>query len=193
MQHRRSTEAIVKGALNAIVLRARRLWSYLIVILMNLASKSRIGRFIFCPCFVEQSIFSSVLTYTSFYISLYFSTKSLFTSIIPFSFCLSQQTQNSSFWLFFSSFVSRPKLHLDGYPRNWSGFVASSHCHFAIIHPHVIHSSFTLFDVTVSENKLLLICLMFTGTLNQLHFTLLFMSTSFCTIWHISFFISLFI
>ena len=30
---------------------------------------------------------------------------------------------------------------LDGYLRNWPGFVASSHCHFAIIHPHFTHCS----------------------------------------------------
>ena len=39
-----------------------------------------------------------------------------------------------------------------------------------------------LFDLVVSENKFSLICLTFTGTLNQLHFTLLFMFISFRTI-----------
>ena len=50
-----------------------------------------------------------------------------------------------------------------------------------------------LFDLVVSENKFSLICLTFTGTLNQLHFTLLFMFTSFRTISYFSFFISLFL
>ena len=115
------------------------------------------------------------------------------TSIFPFSFCLSQKTKNPSFSLFFSSLVSRPRRPLDGYLRNWPGFVASSHCHFAIIHPHVTHCSFTLFDLVVSENKFSLFCLTFTGTLNQLHFTLLFMFTSFRTISYFSFVISLFL
>ena len=43
-----------------------------------------------------------------------------------------------------------------------------------------------LFDLVVSENKFSLICLTFTGTLNQLHFTLLFMFTSFRTISYFS-------
>ena len=64
---------------------------------------------------------------------------------------------------------------------------ASHHCHFAIIHPQIIHCSFMLFHFVVSENKFSLICLTFTGTLNQLHFTLLFMFTSFCTIMYFSF------
>ena len=45
-----------------------------------------------------------------------------------------------------------------------------------------------LFDLVVSENKFSLICLTFTGTLNQLHFTLLFMFTSFRTISYFSVF-----
>ena len=45
-----------------------------------------------------------------------------------------------------------------------------------------------LFDLAVSENKFSLICLTFTGTLNQLHFTLLFMFTSFRTISYFSVF-----
>ncbi len=49
-----------------------------------------------------------------------------------------------------------------------------------------------LFDLVVSENKFSLICLTFTGTLNQLHFTLSFMFTSFRTISYFSFLISLF-
>ena len=65
-------------------------------------------------------------------------------------------------------------------------FFSSSHCHFAIIHPHVTHCSFMLFDLVVSENKFSLICLTFTGTLNQLHFTLLFIFTSYRTISYFS-------
>jgi hypothetical protein len=57
--------------------------------------------------------------------------------------------------------------------------VAPSHCDFAFINPNVIHCSFMLFDLLVSENKLSLICLTFRGTLNQPHFTLLFMFPSF--------------
>jgi hypothetical protein len=56
-------------------------------------------------------------------------------------------------------------------------FVASSHCHFAVIHSHITHCSFMLFDLVLSENKLSLIYLTFTGTLNQFHFTLLFVLT----------------
>jgi hypothetical protein len=51
------------------------------------------------------------------------------------------------FSLFFSSLVSRPRPTLDGNLWNWPGCGASSHCHYAIIHPHVIHCSFMLFDV----------------------------------------------
>ena len=43
-----------------------------------------------------------------------------------------------------------------------------------------------LFDLVVSENKFSLICLTFIGTLNQLHFTLLFTFTSFRTISYFS-------
>ena len=63
------------------------------------------------------------------------------------------------------------------------------HCHLAIIHPHVTtvtHCSCMLVYLIVSENKLSLICLTFTGTLNQFHFTLLFMFTSFRTISYFS-------
>ena len=110
-------------------------------------------------------------------------------SIFPFSFCLSKKTKNPSFSLFFSSLVSRPRRPLDGYLRNWPGLVASSHCHLAIIHPHVTtvtHCSCMLVYLIVSENKLSLICLTFTGTLNQFHFTLLFTFTSFRTISYFS-------
>jgi hypothetical protein len=44
----------------------------------------------------------------------------------------------------------------------------------------------------VSDNKFSLFCLTFTGTLNQLYFTLLFIFTSFHTISYFSFFTSLF-
>jgi hypothetical protein len=60
--------------------------------------------------------------------------------------------------------------------------VTSYRCHLAVIHPHVTCCSFSLFGMVVSESKLSSICLTFTRTLNQLHFTLLFMLTSFCTI-----------
>jgi hypothetical protein len=49
------------------------------------------------------------------------------------------------------------RLPLDGYLRNWSGFVVSSHCHFAIIHPHVTHCFFKLLDLVVTETKFSLI------------------------------------
>jgi hypothetical protein len=71
---------------------------------------------------------------------------------------------------------------LSGYLQSWTGLVALSHCHFAVIHLHVIHCSSMLFDLVVSENKLSLTCITFTDTLNRLHFILLFMFTSFCTI-----------
>ena len=100
-----------------------------------------------------------------------------------------KKTKNPCFSLFFSSLVSRPRRPLNGYLRNRPGLVASSHCHLAIIHTHVTtvtHCSCMLVYLIVSENKLSLICLTFTGTLNQFHFTLLFTFTSFRTISYFS-------
>jgi hypothetical protein len=73
---------------------------------------------------------------TSFCFSLYFLStyNSHLFSRSPYVF---QKAQKSSFSLFFSSLVSRPRLPLDAYLRNWPGFVVSSHCHCAIIHLHV--------------------------------------------------------
>jgi hypothetical protein len=65
-----------------------------------------------------------------------------------------KKTQNSSFALYFSFLVSRSRLPLDGYFWNRPDFVPSSHCHTAIIHPHVSHCSFLLFDLVMSGNKL---------------------------------------
>jgi hypothetical protein len=56
----------------------------------------------------------------------------------------------------------------------------------------LIHCSFILFYFIMSDNMLSLICLAFTGTLNQLHFTLVFIFTSFHTVWYFGFFILLF-
>ena len=47
---------------------------------------------------------------------------------------------------------------------------------------YITHCCFMSFDLVVSENKFSLICLTFTGTLNQPHFILLFMFASFRTI-----------
>jgi hypothetical protein len=58
-------------------------------------------------------------------------------------------------------------------------------CYISVILLSFILMSFTarlcLFDLVVSENKLSLICLTFTDTSKQLHFTLFFMFTSFRT------------
>jgi hypothetical protein len=48
-----------------------------------------------------------------------------------------------------------------------------------MIHPRAIHWSFMLFHLVVSDNKLSLICLTFTRTLNQFHFTPLLIFTLF--------------
>jgi hypothetical protein len=48
---------------------------------------------------------------------------------------------------------------MDGYFRNWSSFVASSHCYFAIILPRVSIALLCSFDLVVGENKFSLICL----------------------------------
>jgi hypothetical protein len=57
---------------------------------------------------------------------------------------------NSSFSLLFSSSGSRPRLYLWTDLRNGPGFVASSHWHFGINHPHVTNCSFMLFNLLVS-------------------------------------------
>jgi hypothetical protein len=57
---------------------------------------------------------------------------------------------------------------------------------FQVSQTRPFRTSFLLFCLVVSENKLSLICLNFTGTLNQLHFTLLIMFTSFNTISYLS-------
>jgi hypothetical protein len=110
---------------------------------------------------------------------------------LPFLLLSFSKDSKLIFSLFFSSLVSRPRLYLDGYLRNWRGFVVSYYCPFAIIHPHVTHCSFMLFGFVVSGNKLSLVCLTFTDTLNQLHSTLVFICTSLRTILYFSFFIAL--
>jgi len=40
-----------------------------------------------------------------------------------------------------------PRLSQDWYLRYWPSFVFSSHTHFAIIHRHIIHANFIVFDL----------------------------------------------
>ena len=75
--------------------------------------------------------------------------------------------------------LSSPRLPLDWYLRYWPSLVNSSHTLIVILDLHFIHAYFLLkFELQVSKNKLTLICSTFTGTINRLHFILLFVFTS---------------
>ena len=89
------------------------------------------------------------------------------------------------FTFLFLRSVYSPGLPLDRYLWYWPSFVVSSHIHVV---PFIFISFMPIvFDFWMSKNKLSLVCSTFIGTINHLHFILLFAFTSSHTISQFSF------
>jgi len=71
-----------------------------------------------------------------------------------------------------------PKLSQNLYFRYRPSFVVSSHTHFAIIHRHFIHATLYFIWLLSVFEYVVINCFNYLGTINHLHFTLLFVFTS---------------